>query len=275
MHYDHNENWNDITIEYCRHCSNDKEDEIVTYIENIDVTFHPTFTFNYDLYHLDFYFNFMLDDCTYREDYYTYKNNISLQDMVNFLAIDVLCIYPPLDRSLYTCKTWKDVQRNIIQDDDVRKQINVINMYMENDITYNLCNDVVTDEEITYALHHEYHERLEQYNEDMILCNNILSLPNEQYYLVETDEHTLYSYIERYHDAYFFNPNDNEVSKLEIKEEFNEEVKYGFSLNDVFNLPHFIEVDGIEYVRVDVRRLNATYLFSTGRLLCDVLRVMN
>ncbi len=268
-----NENWNTSKIKYyCLSCCKGRKDSVEYHdmnsdeYQSIDITTHPTYYFNHDTHTLKFEFHIAMKTCKSDFKQYFYKDDATLQDICDVFNRD-----PPLDKSIYTCSTWKNMCDDKITDNDIIGEIGGINYTIRiNGQITDYYGNVKTDDFITNFLQEMYNDKLCCYRQTIRLHQSILTFPDEKYNIVEVDDEVIYMYVERYHDLHHFKNDDEEVKTLYVNEEFDEDVRREYALKDVFTLPHYIEVDGIEYVRVNVKGIESTHVFSTGDLLCDI-----
>ncbi len=284
MSFDHvktNDGYNKVEVSYCCECNNSDNDNliVVDYIDDVNVDLHPNYYFTYDDYYLIFTFTRI------------YKCNVECKENVELCNVyDVKKIPKILDKSYYNVNTWRKLmQHEDEENEELNFAYNISDLYIENDQVYNSDTEqVVTDEEANKILLDEYTRQADYVNQKVTLYENIMKCPDVLYNILHMYFHddigeyidmVIFIYIERHHTLQYFTHIDCDVFNIDISDEFDEEVRYEYNLKDVFTLPHFIEVDGVEYVRIDIRNTplkccsGSVTLFTSGKILCEVTLV--
>ncbi len=237
------------------------------------------YCFNYDDHTLEF--NFMLSSCE-NDEYTMCEEDVTLRQITDHINVQ-----EPLHKSLYTFETWKDVQEKYNHEyeydyeydkyEQLHNKIDVLDYGFHKGAIYDLDThekDVCTEEYITDLLQQEYRDKSYEYARVKELVESILSLPSESYNTISfwidiMYDAVIFMYIERHHKVYYYTSSCYNVKS------FNEVecITYGYELRNVFDLPHIVEINSIEYVRVDLRCIvedDEVRIFTQGKILCDV-----
>ncbi len=240
--------------------------------------------FYHDDYALEF--TMMHEEC--------YKHNLGRERM----TIDKVCKYHPCilhDKSLYNVDTLIEahkLKKSLITFDPKLIDKEYIKNVLMHIIKNTLTQDVIDD--ANKMLLQVYDKHNEKYARNKELIQNIKEKfqDDEEHYntirvFLMVDEKCDYSnlplfiYIEKGHDVnyYLFDDgnNDRNVHSITTENLLDDvDVRYGYGVKDVFKLPHYVEVDGVEYQRIDirdtypVRNEEAIFIFTTGKMLCIV-----
>ncbi len=262
--HDHHEN---IELCLCGKCGNNGDEyyvEKLHYIDEVDLDKHPSYRFTHNEYYVIFNFAkpYEKKDTCY-DNTFSYRR--SLWKMINTVRV-----IPPCDKDHYNIDDY------ILSKTSEEPLLDIYFDYVSlpSKIRRAIKNDKMTDElreESNILLLQSYDEDANRYNIFLKLehdieniyenifeeCYNTITIHGAKY---------LFIYIEKECDAWYIE--DCTLHQLNFK--CDDEVRYGYELCDIFTLPHILEHDGIEYVRIDVQHIHTRYVFTRGKILCGI-----
>ncbi len=274
-----NINNNRIYTSNCYDCLDGEK--YVAHVEDIEYKCETRCIFHYDDYMLDFGFTYI--QC--HSKVFHIENDITLYHVACNVSHPLLGCS---DKSQYTIENL--IKSNKDETYYVRLESCTLDYDDENEFWQMVEDGNVTDEmknKVNAALQRTYElnvlssklnmEILQHFdltfNDLSQRCNMIRQCVT---YDVEDNYYTfpLFIYVERNHDVYYILDDDKKIQKINIVG-FDDEIIYGTCFHDTFKLPHYVIVDDVEYVRIDVRDIypcenEGIVFFTCGKILCSV-----